>query len=248
MCFYFIFFQVIQYSYLAFLRLFCHGTQDGLSNCTDLPLAPAAILVQYLLALVYLSSHNTLLKQWKKPQTFSSKPAQELCLFFWSTSLLEHSQLEFQGQPSVLGNCNCYSGTQHTEHFLVLSLWHRELAGADKCVLHTRLTKRSIVSTAEFSSLHWDSSPCCAYNGIEFSSHTNRNIGFCVERCGGETKQNTVIGENWSNTLMDIRWWDYLALLQSFITSHSVFAFTILISNTSQAYFFHALKWFEMHW
>lgn len=76
------------------------------------------------------------------------------------------------------------------------------------------------MSIAEFNSLHWDYSSCCAYNGIEFSCHANRNIWFCVERCGGETKQNTVLGENRSNTLMDRRWRDYLALLQSFITLH----------------------------
>lgn len=56
-------------SMLAFLRLFCHDTQDRhqLSSCTALPLAPAAILVQVLLALVCLGSHNTLLKEWKTP-------------------------------------------------------------------------------------------------------------------------------------------------------------------------------------
>lgn len=104
--------------------------------------------------------------------------------------------------------------------FLPSHLWYGELAGSDKCVLHSRLTKRSIVSIAEFNSVHWDSSPCCAYNGISFSSHANRNICFCVEICGGETKQNTVFGEKWSNTLMDVRWGGYLALLWSFITLH----------------------------
>lgn len=69
-------------------------------------------------------------------------------------------------------------------------LWYRELSGADKCVLHTRLTKRSIVSTAEFNSVHWDSSPCCAYNGIEFSSHAE-TYGFVLK--DAEVKLNRIL-------------------------------------------------------
>lgn len=72
---------------------------------------------------------------------------------------------------------------------------------------------------------------------------------------GGETKQNTVLGEKQSNTLTDVRWWKCLALLGSFIMLHSGLGFfffcfvlcTILINNTSGASFFRALQCFEMH-
>lgn len=108
------------FSKLPFLRLFCRDTRDRCqhSSCTS---GPTVILVQFLLVLGCLSSLNPLLKQWRTPQTFSSKPAQERSLFFWRTSPLGYSQLKFRGQPSACGNGVCYSGAQHTERFLILT-------------------------------------------------------------------------------------------------------------------------------
>lgn len=76
---------------LAFLRLFCRDIQDRhqLSSCTALPLAPAAILVQYLVALVCLSLNSgkhlrLFLQSQQRIYVFSSEAHHCLAISNWN--------------------------------------------------------------------------------------------------------------------------------------------------------------------